>query len=493
MSREFSEEFADKFDYLEFRLDRQEKYCEFPQAVINNKTIITIRDIAEGGKKDIPFSEKFRYYEEVVAEHNCLVDLELKHFNHKLTRINTKKRQKSHRLTQIFTDEINIQIQCSSVKVGSDNLILSYHNFSDNLEVEKLQEIIDLSNSIPSKFLKIAVNIEKYSDLLTIQSLISKSNKPVIFAGMGKLGKISRVLYQHFGAYATFVGLNDFPTARGQLTIKESEKYNLQKISKSTKIGGIVGGKQIEKSLGISFYNEYFRKNKINAVYLPFVVENFDVFWKWINNSKLDFYGFSITMPYKREAGERKRETGKSGFAALRRDRQYKEFSVVNLYLPKTNEFLNTDLIAFRKAFEYLQIKKDDKILVYGSGGTAETALFVFQEFPDIYLSGRNEKIGKELAAKYNAEFIPQINLSKEGFDLIINCTSIGMNNEDFLKITNLKLPAKIIDLTYTDRKTPLIQRCEQENIPFVDGKMFWKRQAEKQLEKFVNVVQNLF
>ena len=66
------------------------------------------------------------------------------------------------------------------------------------------------------------------------------------------------------------------------------------------------------------------------------------------------------------------------------------------------------------------------------------------------------------------------------------------MNNEDFLKITNLKLPAKIIDLPYTDKKTPLIQKCEQKNIPFVDGKMFWKWQAEKQLEMFCNVVQNL-
>jgi len=372
---------------------------------------------------------------------------------------------------------------------------LSFHNLADNFKIEKIQEIIKLSNSIPSKFLKIAINIESYSDLLKIQFLISKSNKPVIFAGMGKLGKISRVLYKHFGAEATFVGLNDFPTANGQLTIKESEKYDLQKISKNIKIGGIVGGKQVEHSLGLSFYNEYFRKNTINAVYLPFAVENLDDFWNWINNSKLDFYGFSITMPFKKEVGTRFKEQGtrKSGFAALRHDRQNKEFSIVNLYLPKINEFLNTDLIAFQKAFEYLQVQINERILIFGSGGTAETALFALQEFPNIFISARNEKIEKELAFKYNSEYIPQINLSKESFELIINCTLIGMNNEDFLKITNLKLPVKIIDLPYTDKKTPLIQRCEQENIPFADGKMFWKWQAEKQLEKFMNVVQNLF
>ena len=459
--QEKTKKYRSKFELLEFRLDYKKNLQEFQENIINSKTIITIRDISEGGELKIPFSEKIKYYKKVITNHNCRVDLELIHY---------KKNS-----------------------INPENLILSYHNFSENLKVEKLQKIIKLSNSIPSKFLKIAVNINSFSDLLKIQSLISKSKKLVIFAGMGKLGKISRILYQQIGSSATFVGLNDFPTARGQLTIKEAEKYNLQKTSKSTKIGGIVGGKQVEQSLGISFYNDYFRKNKINAIYLPFVVENLDDFWKWIYNSKLIFYGFSITMPFKKEIGDRRKEIGESGFVALRGDTQDKEFSAVNLYLPKTNEFLNTDLIAFRKSFEYLQVKKYERILIYGSGGTAETALVVFQEFPNIYISGRNEKAGKKLASKYNSEFIPQIKLSEESFDLIINCTPLGMDNEDFLKRTNLKLPAKFIDLPYTTKKTPLIQKCEEENIPFVNGKMFWKWQAEKQLEKFVNVVQNLF
>ncbi|HHE39290.1 MAG TPA: type I 3-dehydroquinate dehydratase, partial [Candidatus Cloacimonetes bacterium] len=261
------EKYRNKFELLEFRLDYNKNFTEFPDNLIDKKAIITIRDISEGGKSEILFSEKIEYYKKVIANHNCLVDLEINRYQ--------------------------------KTSINPDDLILSYHNFSDTLRIEKLKEIINYSNSIPSKFLKIAVNIDKYSELFEISYLISKSNKPVIFAGMGKLGKISRLLFQQFGAVGTFVGLDFFPTANGQLTIKEVEKYYLQKISKSTKIGGIVGGKQVEKSLGIFFYNDYFRKNKIDAVYLPFVVEDLNDFWKWMEKSRIDFYGFSITMPFK--------------------------------------------------------------------------------------------------------------------------------------------------------------------------------------------------
>ncbi|MBC8385212.1 MAG: type I 3-dehydroquinate dehydratase [Candidatus Cloacimonetes bacterium] len=453
ISHEFSEKFADELAYLEFRLDRQRKYYEFPKSIMNSKTIITIRDVSECGERDIPFSDKIKYYEKVVTEHDCLVDLEINNYQ--------------------------------ETSINPDNLILSFHDFSDTLQIEKFRKIIDRSNSIPSKFLKIAVKINRYSELLEIRSLISESKKPVIFAGLGKLGKFSRLIYQQLGAVGTFIGLVLFPTATGQLNIDEAKKYGMQNISQETKIGGIIGGKQVKKSLGISFYNEYFRKNKIDAVYLPFVVEDFEDFWFWIENSNIDFYGFSITMPFKREAGERKRETGKSGFFAFHRDSQKKEFSAVNLYLPKTNEFLNTDFNAFQKAFDYLQIKEKDKILIYGSGGTAETALYVLQDFFNVSVSSRNEKAGKELAAKYSVKFKSQGILCRDNFDLVINCTPVGMNNEDLLAILNIQLHAKIIDLPYSNQETPLIQKSEKDKIPFVDGKMFWKWQAEKQLKEF--------
>ncbi len=52
-----------------------------------------------------------------------------------------------------------------------------------------------------------------------------------------------------------------------------------------------------------------------------------------------------------------------------------------------------------------------------------------------------------------------------------------------------LKLPNKVIDLPYGGKKTPLIQNCVKNNIPFVDGKLFWSWQAEKQLKEFLKYI----
>jgi len=436
-------EYRDKFKWLEFRLDFHSDFKKFPQNLIDSKTIITIRDVSEGGKYPSSFSNKILFYKEVISKYNCLVDCEIELYKRQL--------------------------------LPTSNLILSYHDFAEKIDFKKLEYFINLSNPAPSKYLKIAVNINNYLDLSKLKLLISNSTKPVLLVGMGKLGKISRLLYPFSGSIGTYVGLSEFPTAKGQITIAESEKFNLKNINTNTKIGGIIGGKQVEKSLGLEFYNKYFRKNNINAVYLPFVVNDFNDFWDWFEMSKkkYKFYGLTFTMPFK---------------TIIAKKLQF-HLPTANLYLPTKKGIFNTDAVAFQKSIQYLKIKNSDKILIFGTGSTAETALFSLNKFNNIAISGRNMKIGKWLAAKYNREFIFLKNIVNISFDLVINCTPIGMNNEHFFESTNLQFPSKIIDLPYSDKKTPLIQKCEQEKIPFVDGKTFWKWQAEIQLKKFMKIL----
>ncbi|MCK4654899.1 MAG: type I 3-dehydroquinate dehydratase [Candidatus Cloacimonetes bacterium] len=437
-----------RIDWKEFRLDFHRNYKDFPQKFIDSKTIITFRDATEGGINQISFNEKISYYQELILKYNCLVDCEILLYKN----------------------------QC----IPTSNLVLSYHDFSENLDIKKLKQIIKKSNSIPSKYLKLAVKITKYTQLNLISNLIQTSNKPVLFAGIGKLGKISRILYQFISAEETYIGLEDYPTANGQITENEAEKYDLTKVSKNTQIGGIVGGEQVENSLGLIFYNQYFQSNKIDAIYLTFVVKDFNDFWKWINTCKFKnkFYGFSITMPFKKKSEFRNQNS------------KDKKFPVTNLYLPKSDEVFNTDIIAFKNAIKYLNIKKDEKILIYGTGAMAETALISFIDFDSIYLSGRNIVKGKELTSQYSRTFIHEDSINQKGFDVIINCTPIGMNNEDFLKKTKLLLPKKVIDLPYIKKNTLLINYCIENEIEYVDGEKFWKWQAESQIEKFIIAIQ---
>ena len=430
--------------WKEFRLDYSKNLQPFPLEIINEKTILTIRSEKEGGKHKIDINDKISFYKKIISGRNCLCDLEI--------------------------DDVTDQ---NILHIPKNNLILSYHDFSENIDFTKLREIINKSNLLPSKFLKIAVNIQKYSDLIRLSQIISESNKPVIFAGMGKLGKISRILFKHLGAEATFIGLPDNPTAEGQLTPEESDLFRLQSISNKTQIGGIIGGKQVIHSLGIKYYNDLFTKEKLDAGYLPFVTDDIDDLWNWLNKADIMFYGFSITMPFKKMIGSKK------------------QLSAVNLFLPKTDEMLNTDLTAFQKSIEILKIKKEESILIIGSGATAEIALTVFQTFDNITISSRNEISGKELAEENNREFIQLQFIENCKYDLIINCTPIGTKNEDLIKLFNLKLPKKVIELAYTQKSTLLITRCIENEINYIDGKNFWRLQAKVQQQKFITAIYN--
>lgn len=429
--------------WKEFRLDYSKDFQSFPSEIIDEKTILTIRSTKENGKHKIDIVDKIEFYKKIISDKNCLCDLEI---------------------NEITDQDI--------LSIPENNLILSYHDFSEIIDFTKLKEIVRKSNSLPSGFLKIAVNIHKYSDLIKLSQIISESKKPVIFAGMGKLGKISRILFRHLGADATFIGLTGNPTAQGQLTPEEAEFFKLSSISKNTQIGGIIGGEQVEHSLGIKYYNDLFTKEKLDAVYLPFATDDIDDIWNWINNADFDFYGFSITMPFKKILGAKNK------------------LSAVNLFLPKTNEMLNTDLIAFQESIEILKIKKADTILIIGSGATAEIALKAFQTFENITIFSRNKISGKKLAKENIREFIQLGLITKRKYDLIINCTPLGTKNEDLIKMFNLELPKKVIELPYFQKNTLLINRCIENEIVHIDGKRFWILQAKIQQQKFIMATQ---
>ena len=428
--------------WKEFRLDYSKGFQAFPSEIINEKTILTIRSEKEGGKHKIDIADKIEFYKKLISDKNCLCDLEI---------------------NEITDQDI--------LSIPINNLILSYHEFSKNINFTKLSEVKKKSNSLPSKFLKIAVNISKYSDLIRLSEIISDSNKPVIFAGMGKLGKFSRILFRHLGAEATFIGLTDNLTAEGQLTTDEAEFFQLSSISKNTQIGGIIGGEQVEHSLGIKYYNDIFTKEKLDAVYLSFTTDDIDDIWNWINNADINFYGFSITMPFKKILGAKK------------------QLSAMNLFLPKTDEMFNSDMTAFQKAIEILNIKKEESILIIGSGATAEIALKAFQTFNNIIISSRNEFSGKKLAKENNRKLIMLQLLSNYKFDLIVNCTPLGTKKEDIIELFKLKLPKKVIELPYKQKNTLLINRCVENEIVHIDGKRFWILQAKIQQKKFIKAI----
>lgn len=454
------------YDLLELRLD----YAEQPLTAIssldnhiqiNSATIITLRDVCEGGKKSVSPGHKFALYSEMIKKYDCLVDCELKLFL-------------KHRPS-----------------LPEQNLILSYHLPADCLDLSKtVLESIKKANKFRVRFLKLAVPINYYDHLDLLSHWQQNSENPLIVVGTGKLGKLSRIIWKLQGSPGTYLGMENYKTAYDQLTLDEYELYGCEQMGSNTLIGGLIGDEKVYNSLGLLFYNQKLRRLDNSVVYLPFPVHDLHDFMTWLRkmNTRNRFYGFSITMPHKSLLPLFFSVPNRiANLLSVRTDR------TDQLPGSKSDIFQNTDIDAFHKALNILAISKDNTILVYGSGATASSFIKEFAAFPHITISARNKDNGIKFAKNHKIEYVLPENLPDRTFDLVMNCTPLGMNEENFFTDTGLHLPKSFIDLPYLKKQTKATEQCALSNIPYVDGKKFWLYQARRQEKIFsTNITQLL-
>jgi 3-dehydroquinate dehydratase type I len=441
-------------DLIEYRVDYQKKLKEIDYSKFSSRTILTIRDEKEGGKNAFSRNEKLRVYNNAIQNTKTLVDDEILH----------------------YLDETPL--------IDSKHLILSWHAIDKDSTYQMLPEIIALSNRIPSRFLKIAIHVDNYTELQLLHSEMSQSTKPVLLAGLGKLGKLTRLLYPHLGAVGTYVGLKGRETALNQLNYEESLMFRLPEITAESLIGGIIGGNQVCSSPGLKHYNALFKKKDISAHYLPFNVEDWDDFWCWFLNASeyITFYGFSITMPWKKKI-------------AASIDSAH---PVLNTFLPYSYAMqvkpweLNTDECALKKSLDYLKISNNASVLIFGSGAMAELVLKLISGSMNISLYGRNASQVNYLKRKYQCQNVSKDMIKVKDWDLLINCTPLGMGGESTPFTTGDIHFKALIDLPHGKWETGLVRFSKVRKIPCVSGKMFWNWQSKEQEKLFIQEISKL-
>ena len=425
-------------DFYELRLDLTEDWTQIPEFYQNKNTIITIRDKDQGGQYKDTMTKKLNFYLDLLEKTNFYIDIELTNLEVLLGELNS--------------EELH------------DRIIVSVHDATDNA-MENFKDMINSTNFSDSIYLyKFVFKIDSYSALLMMSNMLRDLRIHYSIQSIGKTSIVSRVLYKHFGSFLSYFAEEDYLTAPNQLTDKEIIQYNMKNIDTETSIGGIIGGDQVIYSIGLKSFNRYFQRKGINAVYLPFIIPDMSDMLDFFSGFFVNFYGFSITMPFKSNIVPTK---------------------IVNTWLPKKNEFQLTDVNAFNLAFKKLGVGPTTKIILIGSGAMAETVMNLLPDNDtDIYTQKKLEKIkNPEAEFEYNrAENV-----------VLINATPIGTNDEDLIEHFRLNNFDRVIDLPYLhDRRTQLAKFCRENKIPIVDGVLFWKWQAKVQLKMFKEeLVQN--
>ena len=183
-------------------------------------------------------------------------------------------------------------------------------------------------------------------------------------------------------------------------------------------------GNPINHSLSPNLHNHWLKENNINAIYDKIKLEKNEIenFISEIKNQKIN--GCNVTVPFKKDVIPFLDKLSKES----EQTQSVNTICFEMVYLIGHN----TDIFGFQKANEALNYNiKDKKILILGAGGVVPSIIFALNKMKasKITISNRTYKKAENLKSQFN-----KINIVNWGeipvFDIIINATSLGLNNE---------------------------------------------------------------
>jgi shikimate dehydrogenase len=176
----------------------------------------------------------------------------------------------------------------------------------------------------------------------------------------------------------------------------------------------------------------------------------------------LDVRGCNVTVPHKREAF----------LACDFVDNFAMSVGVVNTIVHRDGELYgyNTDAPGFLKTIEKFQAKR---VLLLGAGGTAKSSAKILRDRGYMVTVANRSKGRLDSFIKEEFEAVTYNRLELREYDLVVNMTSAGLDNESLpapkkLLIELLKSAKGVVDVIY--KETPFLRLARDYELPVRDG-----------------------
>jgi len=356
-------------------------------------------------------------------------------------------------------------------------LLISFHDFSRTYHLDK---VADRIAAFEPDFVKIVSTARNLVDNLTVLRLLEDRSAAlqIVAIAMGEEGIVSRILGPRAGGAFTFAAPSDgAATAMGQATARIlRDLYRVDQLDAATRIFGVAGN-PISHSLSPLMHNTAFRKEGINAVFLPLKAHSLDDLLTLV--SELPLSGVAITMPFKCQVlpylanmDAFTQQTGACNTLRTGVDGKLYGF--------------NTDVSGIIRPLEKRIKLAGARIAVLGAGGAARAAVFgLVHAGAEVFIVNRTHETAQALARKAKARALRHEKFARESFDVLINTTPCGMRGvKPLLPINKDELNAKLVfDLVYNPIETPLIQLARARGIPTITGLEMFIQQGVKQFE----------
>jgi len=345
-------------------------------------------------------------------------------------------------------------------------VIVSFHDFEKTPNEEKLLEILE-ELSEKADIVKIVTTANHIEDNQRILSLYENTGIPLVAFAMGEKGKTTRFACLAQGSPWTYCALEK-AVAPGQPTLEEANE---------TKLYAVIGN-PVKHSLSPDMHNANFESLGMKAVYTAVQVDDVKEFVSHVKERGI--FVFNATLPHKIEIMKYLDSV----------DSLAEKIGAVNTVENKDGKLIghNTDgygaLLSLKEKIEV----NGKKIVILGAGGAARAVAFTLaEEGAEITILNRDFEKGKKLADGVGAKAVgfTDENLKKElsDADILINCTSVGMNSNESLVPKDYLRDLIVFDIVYSPMKTRLLMDAEKNGCKIITGDNMLVYQGAKAFE----------
>ncbi len=232
-------------------------------------------------------------------------------------------------------------------------------------------------------------------------------------------------------------------------------------------------GNPIEHSLSPKLHNHWIKINNIDAVYEKQKLNDNQLEDFFINFKREKIAGINVTVPFKKSV---------IPFLDKLSVEAEKTQSVNTIILDDGNLVgYNTDIYGFEKAIKKINFNiQNKKVLILGAGGVVPSIVYALKKMNvlEITISNRTIKNAEDLK-----NYFEDLKIIKWGqiseFDIIINATSLGLNDEsinlDFSGVGKNKL---FFDVIYNPDETNFLKIGKKLGNITENGKLMFIYQA---------------
>lgn len=464
---ETAKEQIQQADILEFRLDLF-KNLDFNQLknlrqAVSLPVIFTLRHVSHGGNYHGQGYERLENLRKIAALQPDYLDMESD-------------------IPKSFFEEM--QKVYPKIK-----LICSHHNLKNT--PEDLALLIKKMVDHPAQIYKLATLAHTSIDVLRMLKCIKETTEAGYqFIGicLGLIGQPTRILGPIFGNAFTYATLNNTcTTAPGQIDLDVFlNVYFQHSMNKKTRIFGLIGD-PVHYSPSHIIHNASLQAHHENAVYVKFNVKAEEIQEFLFQAHSLGIAGLSVTMPLKEEINN----------YCIKND---PTVTSINTLVMDSDVILghNTDGAGALDTIQRQFSIHGKHIVLLGAGGVAKGIAHALSKY-EIQLTVLNRTVDKAqmLAEQYggNAGSLKQFSaVSRQGYDLLINCTCIGMgeDTECPIDIEDLLPDKYVMETIMHPKETSLVVAAKQKGCKIIYGSDMFHHQAARQFALWGITMQNV-